>query len=545
MARTSGGSGGGGIAAPDTYTLEETYGAPASGDVTTELQNAVNDILLTKGGGRLQLEDRVYNFDAITWPLIDRSQPTPALEIVGPFAIQTVGYMPGVGLTLAQGADMPAPSKGAILESSLASGSAFGGLTDISNFLVKFRDVIVRVPPNPQWHGIDAGWALNMITEGVVVDQGRSWGDGSNPLSPGPIVQPTNTGTYGIIYPGPGNGGVVRARDVLVCGYYNGLIHSEHFDGDRITLAKNVIGYRPRDAWHASRIGRLSTYWNTYDIQPINQGGAGTIGQRIQIDEWDTEEDAVGGNWYTTIYHLNDPNNFLFGRVNVHRMVPNAGVSSFILRRGGAYLRDRMLSAPRELIDSVGFEGANSATALPASRAGQPAQQVGGTWGIDAQRAYLATVATENVAAWDFGVNQFVLSTRLKTHNVNTFTLNTGLALFVADANNLMFVSFGPTTATLQKISAGTWTTLVTSAAYTGIALGEEITIQVRVVGKTIQVYYGDTLIISYTMTAAEWTAYSPNTSHGFFAYGGGFEPGGVNGSHWDHLRIDRAGAIS
>jgi hypothetical protein len=92
------------------YTLERDYGAPSSGSVQTALQNAVTDILTVKGGGRVLLQDRVYDFDAITWPVVGLDKPTPTIEFVGPYAPSTVGFMPGGSLTLAQGGDMPRSS---------------------------------------------------------------------------------------------------------------------------------------------------------------------------------------------------------------------------------------------------------------------------------------------------------------------------------------------------------------------------------------------------------------------------------------------------
>lgn len=531
-----------GLAVPQkVYTLEDDYGAPASGSVQSALQSAVTDILTSKGGGRVLLRDRIYDFDSITWPSIGLDQPTPTIEFVGPYMPQTVGFMPGVGLTAAQGGDMPAPARGAILRSSQATASTFGGLSAWSNFLPIFRNLIVRVPANPPWHGLDCGWCTGLVTEGVVLDQGRSWGDGSNPLSPGAIAQPMNAAVEGVIFPGQGNGGVCRARDLLITGVYNALRHSEHFDGDRVTIAKCVVAWRPADGWHAARIGRISLYWNAYGLQPVNFNSANPV-TRLHVDELDFEEDPGTGHWYTTVRHVNDPNNKLHGRIGFHRDVPAGGMSFSTLRRGAAYLGFRPIGIDAALLDAVGFEGADSATTLPQSQDGQPAQQVHGTWGVSGQWAYIATVSGVNdVAAWETGLTQLTLHTRVRAPASGV--CNIGLALFVIDANNHVLANVAATP-TIQKIDAAAWTTLASGSPLT-IAAGQEFDVRVTVRGRLITLYIDGARVASYTMTAAEWTKYSASTSHGFFAYSGaGYEPGGANGGRWDFLRVEQAGPL-
>jgi hypothetical protein len=532
------------------YTLERDYGAPSSGSVQTALQNAVTDILTVKGGGRVLLQDRVYDFDAITWPVVGLDKPTPTIEFVGPYAPSTVGFMPGGSLTLAQGGDMPPPAKGAILKPTQVSGSGFGNIAAISNVMPVFRNVIVRCPSNPQWHGIDGGWLRYLKLENVVVDTGRSWGDGSNPLSAGAIVQPTNAGVYGAIFPGVGNGGVCVARDVLVGGgFYKGLRHSEHFDGDRVTIGKCVIGYLPIDGWHASRIGRMSLYWNTYGMQPLNVDSANPI-TPVQIDELDFEEDPIGGNWYSSVYQVNDPGNLLRGRAMFRRMVPAAGPSLVLKRHGGAYYSlAPTATPPKAVIDAVGFEGVDSATVLPASQVGQAVTQLRGAWGISGQRAYLGTrsnTTAGDFAVWETGQTQVALHTRVVLPSPNT-TINMGLALCAVDNANTLVALLQPGVCSIQKIDTGVITNLTGNATGIAMVAGQEIDVRATITGKTIRLYLDGVLRRTYTLTAAEATKYFASTSHGLFAYTSGVagEQGGANGGRWDFLRIESAGPLA
>lgn len=527
-----------------TVMLEGKYGAPATGSVQTAFQAAVND-LASKGGGRILLKDRLYDFDSIVWPSIGLNQPPVVIELVGSRMPTTVGFMPGSGLTYLNGGDVLAPTTGTILRSSQTSGSAFGNIAAVSNLLVVMRNLIVRVPANPQWHGIDGGWLTNLFLENVVVDTGRSWGDGSNPLSPGAILQPTNTAVIGMVFPGVGNGGISRARDVLASGFYTGLRHSEHFDGDRVTLAKNVIGLTPTDGYHAARIGRLSLYWNQMGIQPALNNPSNPL-TRLDVGELDYEEDAGMSNWYSTVYHINDPSNLLRGRVLRHRVVPAAGISTYIKRRGGAYLNDSTLASARELVDAVGFEGSDSATVLPSSLAGQAPTQLRGTWGVSGQWGYIGTVSgttAGDLAAWETGLTNPAVHTRIRVPT-NPANANLGLCLFAIDANNWIGI-FVSTNVTIQKSDTGTWTSLATGTLGLTLTASLEVSLDVVVVGKTIKVYLNGSLRASYTMTAAEWTKYSASTSHGMLAYTAtGWEPGGANGGRWGHLKFERAGFV-
>jgi hypothetical protein len=531
------------------YSLEHDYNAPQTGSVQSQLQEAVDDILLGYGSGRIELQDRQYDFDSIVWPDVDMDKPPAVIEFVGPYRPPTVGFMPGVGLTLAQGADVLPPRRGAILKASQEHGSAFGNIAALSNILPVFKDLTIRVPPNPQWHGVDCGWCTNFAHENLVVDTGRSWGDGSNPLSEGPIIQPTNAGVVGVIMPGEGNGGVSRSRDLLVSGFYNGLRHSEHFDGDRVTLAKNVVAHIPTDGWHSSRIGRESLYWNKYGIQPQNNNASHPI-TPLYIDELDFEEDPVGGNWYTGVYQINDPSNLLRGRAHFRRMVPASGPSSVLRRRGAAFFNTTPLATPpKSVIDAIGFQGADSATVLPNSLVGQAPTQLHGVWGINGKRAYLATRSNDflgDLAVWDFGTSQLMLHTRLVVP-ATAAQMNMGIAFMAIDANNYFAGILQPGVASIQRRdsaqNAGNLTNASGNSGGIAMVAGQELDVKFGLFGKTLRLYVDGALVRSYTLTATEATKFLGATLHGLFAYTQGASGEQGNG-RWDFLRAESAGPI-
>lgn len=526
-----------------TLDLENDFGAPTDGSsAQSELQTAVNQIVAA-GGGRLTLR-RLYNFDSIVWPVVGLDKAVVPIELVGPSTPNVVSYAPGVGLTAAQGGDMPAPTSGAILKASQASGSAFGGLTQWSNLQPTFRDLIVRTPPNSQWHGIENGWCTNTIIDGVVVDTGRSYGDGSNPLSPGAVVQPTNAGVYGVMMPGAGNGGVCIVRDLLVTGFYHGLLHSEHFDGDRVTLFKNVVAHVVRDGYHAARAGRMSYYWNGTNLTFTRLAGPTSPLTRIAIQEADSEETPDTTAWYFTKYHVDDPGNLGHGPVRFHRMIPNVGPVPFLRRRGGVYLDLAPLgSPPRQVFDVVGFDPATAANAPQPTATGVPANVIRGTWGISAQEAYLSAV-TQNgngdLVVWETGTNQIDVHTRIKTNAFATRT-NLGVALCAVDGSNMLLGVLGPGTASIQKIDTSAYSNL-SGNVHLDMANAQSFDVHVVLQGHRVRVYVDGALLASYTLSAPEWAKYSVATQHGLWAYTAGYEDGT---SRWNFVSFERPGLVA
>ena len=72
-------------------------------------------------------------------------------------------------------------------------------------------------------------------------------------------------------------------RNVVVTGYYNGIVVNEHTDRDNIVVASNVNGLNFVFAHHASRFGRVGAYRNTYHITVCGRHGFST--EQMNIEE--------------------------------------------------------------------------------------------------------------------------------------------------------------------------------------------------------------------------------------------------------------------
>jgi hypothetical protein len=485
----------------------------------------------------LRCTARTYRITQVTWPTVALTSPAPTVEIVGARPNAVVPFCPGTGGDFW---DVPLPTAGTVFRSTATSGqAAFGGnLSAISNLLVVFRNLIVTVPADPACHGIDGGYLLNMTTDNVLVTARDASGNiPTTGKGATEVVEPLNL-AEGIIYPGEGNGGVTQARNTTVVGFYYGARHSEHFIADNLTVFKCKEGLRPSDGWHAATYGRVSLYWCTKGLVAKKfSGSASHPVTRLVANQVDFEETDEASVWYKTAAHLDDPNNYLRGRLRTHRMKAAVGISGPLLRNGGAYLDLAPVGAmPRSVLDVVGFEGTNSTTVLPNTLSTLPPTQHRGTWGISSNQGYIATVGSPDaIASWHVGSASHTVHTKITTQSAGS--RNIGVAFNLVDVSNYLLVAIGSTTLTVQKVSAGTYTSLA-SAAFTS-ALSTTYDLLVIQRGGRVQAYIDGTLIVSYTLTSGEWTQYGVGLSAGLWAYCTGYEPGGATGSRWNFVRFE------
>ena len=121
------------------------------------------------------------------------------------------------------------------------------GYESFSNVFVSIRNLEVRTYDNPGISGIDVGFAQQCNLLNVFVNTG---------IFGVQAALPTH-GTSGVITPGCNNAAYTMLRNVVVTGFYNGIVCNEHTDGDGIVVAECVNGLSFSKANHASRFGRV------------------------------------------------------------------------------------------------------------------------------------------------------------------------------------------------------------------------------------------------------------------------------------------------
>ena len=104
------------------------------------------------------------------------------------------------------------------------STKTFDGI--FSNVFVYVKNIEVRTYDNPSISGVNFLNAQQIKLENVFVN--------SAVYAAAIPRQPTHNGSAGVITPHVGNGAMTLLRNVIVTGYYTGIVCNEHTDGDAI-----------------------------------------------------------------------------------------------------------------------------------------------------------------------------------------------------------------------------------------------------------------------------------------------------------------------
>ncbi|MBE0655654.1 MAG: hypothetical protein IH594_17775, partial [Bacteroidales bacterium] len=296
-------------------------------DNTEVFSKCIKDII-DAGGGQMYLPDGIYRGNIIipgikewiTIEIVGESEPTPIFGTIGTF---------------------PFRQNGTILKSLAKSGPAVIYADNkperlymiFSGVYVVIRNIDIRTYDNPGISGIDLQYAGQAKLENVFINT-----DTYNVQA----VEPTH-GTSGLITPANNNAAWTILRNVVVTGYHNGIIVSEHTDGDAIVVASNINGLKFLQANHASRFARIGTYRNTHHINVSGKHG-------FLIEQMNTEQPGPNQTndrnaWQTLINDVNDPNNLGSGDINYWVVVGNIGAVDTFTVNGGEGIRVRRIGS--------------------------------------------------------------------------------------------------------------------------------------------------------------------------------------------------------
>jgi len=307
------------------------YGAV--GDDKTDNTKAFSACLraiINAGGGTMYIPSGVYrgrmiipgSKDWITIRIEGESEPTPVFGTIGSFAYPQTG-------TVIKCMDQEGPAVIAAKNTPSRLYMSFSGVR------VSIKNLNVRTYDNPAIGGIDLQHAAQCKLENVFVNT-----DTYNVRA----AKPTH-GTSGIITPATNNGALAVLRNVVVTGYHNGIVVSEHTDADNIVVASNTNGLAFLFAHHASRFGRLGAYRNAHHITVLGRHG-------FSIDQMNTEmpgggqTDAVN-SWQTLFADVNDPNNLGVGDINYWVVLGGKGAVPDFIKKGGEGIQARRIGSAR------------------------------------------------------------------------------------------------------------------------------------------------------------------------------------------------------
>lgn len=307
------------------------YGAVGDDNTdNTEAFSACLKAVIDAEGGRMYLPNGVYRGNIlipgiknwITLEIVGESEPTPVFGTIGSFSYS---------------------SNGTIVKSLAKSGSAVISVSSSPNTMymefsgvnVVIKNLEVRTYDDPGISGIDLERALQCKLENVFINTGVYNVQASKPMQ----------GTSGLITPAISNAALTVLRNVVVTGYYNGILVNEHTDGDNIVVASNINGLNFVKAHHASRFARVGTYRNTHHITVSGSHG-------FSIQQMNTEKPGKGQTnaknaWQTLVSDINDPKNLGIADINYWVVEGNVGATEAFTRNGGvSILARRIGSAP-------------------------------------------------------------------------------------------------------------------------------------------------------------------------------------------------------
>lgn len=314
------------------------YGAEGDGttDDTDAIQDAI-DAAAAAGGGVVyfpagvyivggSLQDTSRSNCQIKLPEVAALSEQITIELRGPFAPPPIFSV--VGTT-------PAPDNHSIIKGTLnsgAGGSMIGGwgpvgtFENFSNVHVVMRNLTARLPANPVLTAIDLSHVASCDVDGIIADVGN--------YDVSTFTQPTTTSSYGFKFPGNNNGATVKIGAVHAAGFYSGYRFSEHANGDSVNSWGCLRAFEFASASnHASVFKRLMAVHCKYGIV----GAAAYHG--IYVDQYNTEHAASG--WMAAVYDLDDPNNYLVGRINWNTVLAGTGSAWVFLRNKGDYVEAR------------------------------------------------------------------------------------------------------------------------------------------------------------------------------------------------------------
>lgn len=324
------------------------FGAVGDGvhDDTAAIQAAIN-AATNAGGGTIYfpippkyyylhgpLQDTTDRNAVLLLPKVPLSTTTPpvTLEFVGAtpaFEAYPAPYLAGIASAEASPVTLYCDTTG-----SGTSPAVFGG-PNVSqtwtNLLVVFRNLTIQQPNNPALVSVATQYVYNAIIEKCMFNvQVANTSD---------IVEPTNNG-IAVSLPHSGNSAIVVMRDCNILGYTYGVLQASCARLDNVFIQMCQYGVRLTGTYyHAATWQPLVTSACTYPVM--------VYGGLVHVEGFWDIEDAVAGNWYSTVNHIADGAHNLTGNILYHRVLSKTGVIEGPLTvNGSALVTLKQITAP-------------------------------------------------------------------------------------------------------------------------------------------------------------------------------------------------------
>lgn len=180
-----------------------------------------------------------------------------------------------------------------------------------------FRNILFRAPTNPNGTLVNASNLISFLTYDCIWDTG--FGGEHDPRIPIPTYEST-----AVRYPKTGNygGGQIRMSNGLIMGgFMNALVFSEHFLGDNLAICNCFNGIVPFNAIHAV-FTKLALESCQHPICGTNAtAGAGALLYIFGLHC----ENAQDNYWWTSRTRVYDPFNVILGELSVGNITGQEG----------------------------------------------------------------------------------------------------------------------------------------------------------------------------------------------------------------------------
>lgn len=294
----------------------------------TKVFSACLDDIIKAGGGKMYIPNGIYRGriiipgtkDWITIRIEGESEPTPVFGTIGSFAYPESGV-------IIKCLDKDGPAVISAMNTPARLYMSFSGVR------VSIKNLDVRTYDNPAISGIDLEDASQCQLENVFVNT-----DIYNVRA----AKPTHA-TSGIVTPATNNAALTVMRNVVVTGYHNGIVVSEHTDADNIVVASNTNGLTFLFAHHASRFARVGAYRNTHHITVLGRHG-------FSIEQLNTEMPGAGqtdpvNHWQTLVADINDPKNLGVADISYWVVLGGKGAVPDFIKQGGEQVIARRIGS--------------------------------------------------------------------------------------------------------------------------------------------------------------------------------------------------------
>jgi hypothetical protein len=414
---------GGVVPIPDLDDLPDVNApSPSNGDVLTWDSTPGEWVALPPGSGSLPWYDLVNDFGAVcdnatddltAWQdAVDTMAAAgggiclvPGMsEISASIVMPDVDYADAEAITIGFVGTFPPPSVPSVIgatpltdngpgvRTTHASGTCFSGtgsgLDSFTNVNLLLYNLVVRSPANPTGHCIDALKFANVDFENVQVD--------ASSLDVAGISLQSTATSFGIRLPRVNNGAKIRAKDVNVIGFYNGIQVSEHADLDGVFVWGSRQPWVFEGSYHANHLTRCGWYHCIQGVEFV--AGPYTDESYFTWTHCNIER-ANSGTWEQTGDDIVDPSDFGFGRIEWHAVRASVGVVNTFTKDSGANVWDL------EIGDDPFGGGATALddltdVAITAVAADDTLRYRGGEW-VNDNRRWEAVTDGEDVFVWE------------------------------------------------------------------------------------------------------------------------------------------------